>query len=365
VRIFFTGGGTGGHLYPALAIARAAVKLDGSVRPYFIGAQRGIEREILPKSEFEHVLLDLHPLYRSRPWENWKTARGFLRAWREIDRIARQERPAALVGTGGYAAGAALAWAAMKRVPIGIQEQNSFPGLTVRYFSAFAREVWLGFPEASGLLRLRSTGSAVDTGNPIAPPPDPRPVREAARLSWNLPHDDGAVLLVTGGSQGSRALNDAMAEWIRAGIPGSLSVIWATGRANFDAYRDFESPRVRVRAYLDPMANAYAAADLALTRAGAMTTAELSAWGIPMVLVPLPTAAADHQTANAVALQAAGAAIHLPQSQLGVQSLRETIEPLVLNRSRFRELAAGALKRARPDAAAQIAKRLLDMAASG
>lgn len=364
MRIFFSGGGTGGHLYPALAIARSAVKINSSVRPFFIGARRGIEREILPGTEFEHVLLDLHPLYRSRPWENWKTVHGFRNAFREIDRIAGGDQVAAVVGTGGYAAGAALAWGARRGVPIGIQEQNSFPGLTVRFFSKYAREVWLGFPEASGRLQLRSTGLAVDTGNPIAPPPSPRPSREAARDEWGLPHNEGAVLLVSGGSQGSRALNEAVASWIRAGVPNGVSVIWATGRAGFDSFREFESARIRVRAYLDPMASAYAAADLALTRAGAMTTAELCAWEIPMVLVPLPTAAADHQTANARALEEAGAAVLLPQSALTVESLMDTMGQLLTDPERRSALARGALARARPDAAEQIARRLLAMAGS-
>lgn len=364
MRIFFSGGGTGGHLYPALAIARAVVRLRGDVEPFFIGARRGIERDVLPGTEFEHLLLDLHPLYRSRPWQNWRTLRGFAGAWREIDRVASLGRPSAVVGTGGYAAGAALAWASRRGVPFAIQEQNSFPGLTVRYFARRAREVWLGFPEAASRLRLRSPDAAVDTGNPISPPPAQRPTREAARSLWGLPPDDGSVLLVSGGSQGARALNEAVAEWIRAGLPPSMSMIWATGRTSFDSFRQFEAPRVRVRAYLDPMADAYAAADLALTRAGAMTTAELSAWGLPMVLVPLPTAAADHQTANALALERAGAAVHLPQSRLSVQTLREVVVPLATDASRRAALARGALHRARPHAADQIAERLLRLASS-
>ncbi|HEU4585516.1 MAG TPA: glycosyltransferase, partial [Gemmatimonadaceae bacterium] len=187
MRVFFTGGGTGGHLYPALAIARALVKLDGSARPFFVGARRGVEREILPGTEFEHVLLDLHPLYRSRPWNNWRTAAGLAGAWRTLSRVAHRERPALVVGTGGYASGAALAWAVTHRVPIALQEQNSHPGITTRAFSRFAREIYLGYAEARALLHPRADAWVGDTGNPIEPPPVPRPDRAAAREKWGFP----------------------------------------------------------------------------------------------------------------------------------------------------------------------------------
>lgn len=362
MRILFTGGGTGGHLYPALAIARAVVALDPSVRPHFIGARRGIERTVLPTTEFSHELLDLHPLYRAAPWNNWRTAAGLISALRAIGTGVRQERPAAVVGTGGYAAGAVLGYAALHGIPYGIQEQNSFPGLTVKLFARRAREVWLGFPEAAGALTLGPRSTAVDTGNPIEPPPVARAPRADALARWGFAPDDGLVLLVFGGSQGARALNDAVAAWVRRGLPPGIRLIWGTGTASYDQYAPLESDRVRVRAYLAPIADAYAAADLALTRAGAMTTAELCAWGIPMALVPLPTAAADHQTANAVALERAGAALHLPQRTLSVDLLDEQIGALAAHPERRASLAAGATARARPDAARVIAGRVLAMA---
>ncbi len=362
MRILFTGGGTGGHLYPALAIARAVVALEPLARPHFIGAQRGIERTVLPTTEFSHDLLDLHPLYRTRPWNNWRTAAGLLTAFAAIDRRVRQDRPLAVVGTGGYAAGAVLGYAAVRGIPYGIQEQNSFPGLTVKLFARRARELWLGFPEASRALRLGPGSRAVDTGNPIEPPPLVRPSRAETLARWQLPDDGGPVLLVFGGSQGARALNDTVAAWVQRGLPDGLKLIWGTGTASYEDYAPLENPRVRVRAYLSPIADAYAAADLALTRAGAMTTAELCAWGVPMALVPLPTAAADHQTANAVALERAGAALHLPQRDLSVDLLDREFRRLLAEPSARASLAEGAARRARPDAAEQIARRVLEMA---
>ena len=361
MRIWFAGGGTGGHLYPGLAIARALVRQNASVQPYFVGALRGIEKDVLPTSEFPHRLLDLHPLYRQRPWENWRTLRGAFGAWRALGALAKEERPAALVATGGYAAGLALAWARTHGVPYVVQEQNSFPGLTTRFFSRWARECYLGFPEAGPRLSPGKRTQLVDTGNPIEPPPTPRPSRAEARRLWELPPNGGRVLLVFGGSQGSAAMNKVVDQWLSRALPPDLHVIWATGKKNYDAHKHRESERVRVRPYLAPIADAYAASDLALVRAGAMGTAELCAWGVPMLLCPLPTAAADHQTANARALDAAGAGTMILQSELTPERLDAELRGLLHDDVRMTRMAAAAVARGRPDAAATIAGRILRM----
>jgi UDP-N-acetylglucosamine--N-acetylmuramyl-(pentapeptide) pyrophosphoryl-undecaprenol N-acetylglucosamine transferase len=358
VRIFVTGGGTGGHLYPALAIARALVKLESRLDPLFIGARRGIERDVLPTTEFRHELLDLHPLYRTRPWQNWRTARGLVSAWARIAALARESPPHFVIGTGGYAAGATMMFAARRKIPLFIQEQNSFPGRTVRVFSRYAREIYLGFPEGGDLLPERAQARAVFTGNPIAPPPIPRPAKAPARAAWGL-DPDGTVVLVFGGSQGSAALNAAIDAWVVRGLPDGVQLIWATGKAHFDRHAPRESARVRVRPYLSPIADAYAASDMAITRSGAMTTAELAAWQIPPILVPLPTAAADHQTVNAKALAAAGAARWIRQDELTTDRLDALVRELIATPGALASLADRELERARPKAAEDIARRIL------
>lgn len=361
MRIFFAGGGTGGHLYPALAIARSMVKQDSSIKPMFIGAKRGIEKDILPNSEFQHVLLDLHPLYRQKPWQNWRTVWGMISAWRRIGRLAVL-RPDVIVGTGGYVAVAALSYAVFHRIPIVQHAGDSFPGLTARMFARFSKIMFLGFPEAEDHLSHRGKTRFVDSGNPIEPPPDPLPDRTAARQTWGFPARSGVVLLVYGGSQGSEAINKVVDNWIARGLPEGLNLIWATGPKNIDRYRKRESERVKVRGYLDPIRDAYAASDLALARAGAMTTSELCAWGIPMVLVPLPNSAGDHQSDNAKALAAAGAAVNLRQSKLDVASLDGTVRELVADPARVSALADGARARGRPYAAEAIAEQILSLA---
>jgi UDP-N-acetylglucosamine--N-acetylmuramyl-(pentapeptide) pyrophosphoryl-undecaprenol N-acetylglucosamine transferase len=360
-RVVFAGGGTGGHLYPGIAIARALVRARPSIEPFFIGARRGIEREVLPRTEFPHLLLDLHPLYRSAVWNNWRTLVGAASAWRAITKFFAKDPPAVVVGTGGYAAGIVLAHAVVHRIPIVQQAGDSFPGLTARAFSRYSREIYLNFPEAARVLKAHHPGSLVDTGAPIEPPPSPRPDRRAARAHWGFPTEGGRVLLVYGGSQGSLAINRAVSEWIGSGLPADVYIIWATGRGTHDQFKHLESDRVRVRDYLSPVADAYAATDLAVARAGAMTTAELFAWGIPAILIPLPTAAADHQTTNARTLEQAGAALHLPQSALSAERLRMTIQQILTTPGELERLANATAARARPHAAEEIARRILNV----
>jgi UDP-N-acetylglucosamine--N-acetylmuramyl-(pentapeptide) pyrophosphoryl-undecaprenol N-acetylglucosamine transferase len=164
------------------------------------------------------------------------------------------------------------------------------------------------------------------------------------------------VLLVFGGSQGARGINQVVARWVEQGIPSGLCILWATGKGQFDAYKQLDRADVRVVPYLNPIAEAYATADVALVRGGMMGTSEISAWGIPSVIVPLPTAANDHQTANAKVLESAGAAICLPQAQLSVARLEQEIGGLFADPARLAKMAAAAKARGRPQAAEEIAR---------
>ncbi len=364
MNVLFAGGGTGGHLYPALAIARALQNRQPNAQPFFIGAQRGIERDVLPGTGFPHVLLDLHPLYRRAPWKNVLTLSSVLSGWRRVREISRQQGARMVVATGGYAAGAAIAVAATSRIPLVLQEQNSFAGQTIRLGSRYAREIYLGFPEASRSLPLDARQRCVDTGNPIEPPPlaSMRLSREQARAQWGFSGVSNPVVLIFGGSQGSAALNDLVAGWLSAVAgPNGVNVIWATGKDLYDRYSHLANNHVAIRPYLAPIADAYSASDLALTRAGAMTTAELCAWGIPGILVPLPTAAADHQTANAKALESAGVALRVDQKAITGLQLGEIVMSLVRDDRRRQEMSRRALERARPDAADTIARRILSL----
>ena len=360
MNVVFAGGGTGGHLYPGLAIARAMVRLDPSVRPFFIGAERGIERTVLPDSGFPFALLPLHPLYRRQPWNNGKTIIGVLAGWGRLGAMMRELSPAVVVGTGGYASGLTMAWAIAHGVPTVQQVADAIPGMTARIFSRWARALYLGFGEAERRLPRRAATEVVIIGNPVDPPPNPGISQAAARALFHMPENGvNRVVLVFGGSQGARAINDSVRDWVASGLPAGLHLIWATGPAGYDDYKQWAGTTVVVRPYLSPISDAYAACDLAVTRAGAMTCAELTAWGRPAILVPLPTAAADHQTGNARAIAAAGAGVLLPQLELTGGRLAGEIVSLLGDGQRLDSMAERSREIGRPHAAEVIARHIL------
>lgn len=357
--VLIAGGGTGGHLMPALAIADAILEHAPSIEPVLVGAVRGVEARILPTRDFRFHLLPSEPIYRRSWWKNlrWPFVAG--RLLRAVSRVFETEQPAAVVGTGGYASAPVVWWAAQHRVPTAIQEQNAYPGLASRWLSRRVRHVYLGLPEAQRLLRFGSDTQVFDTGNPIAPP---RPERRAsARAKFGL---DGrrSVVLVTGGSQGALAINRSVAGWLDSGGPANATLIWVTGRGSFDEFSRYQHPpEVQVVDFLDPMADAYSVADLVVSRAGMITVAELCAWGLPNILIPLPTAAADHQTYNAQVLAAAGASLLLPQSELSPERLGDVVGGLLGDAVRRKEIGERALARGRPHSAREIVSKLLTL----
>src|SRR5437762_1310695 len=314
MRVLLAGGGTGGHLMPALALAQALQDAGKGIEPVLVGAERGIEAQVLPRYPFRHHLLPMEPIYRRTWWNNVRALVTAGRAWRAVGRVLDAEQPVIVVGTGGYAAGPVV-WRAQQRgLPTVLQEQNAFPGLATRWLARRARQVHLGFPEARERLRVGPRTAVFALGNPIRVP-EPGS-REAAVVELGL-LPTRPTLLVFGGSQGARAINYAVASALERRLLDEVNVVWGTGTAHADALARYAVPgRVVVRGFFDPIAPAYRAADLVVSRAGAMTVAELCAWGKPSILVPLPTAAADHQTRNASALAAVGAAIQLSEEPL-------------------------------------------------
>jgi UDP-N-acetylglucosamine--N-acetylmuramyl-(pentapeptide) pyrophosphoryl-undecaprenol N-acetylglucosamine transferase len=359
-RILIAGGGTGGHLMPALAIAQALTDTAPDVEPVLVGAVRGVEARLLPTRDFRYHLLPSEPIYRRTWWRNlrWPLIAG--RLLREVGRVFAEERPIAVLGTGGYASAPVVWWATRHGVPTAIQEQNAYPGLATRLLSRRVRHVYLGLPEARSLLRFGNRTEVFDTGNPISPPtPDRRP-QALARFGL-----DGTrpVVLVTGGSQGALAVNRAVAGWLDAGGPRGADLLWVTGRGTYEEFAvRHRPPSVQVIDFLDPMGDGYAVADVVVSRAGMITVAELCAWGLPSVLVPLPTAAADHQTHNARVLADAGASALLRQADLTPAVLGDAVGTLLRDRTRRETMASRALARGRPHAAADIVSKILTLA---
>jgi UDP-N-acetylglucosamine--N-acetylmuramyl-(pentapeptide) pyrophosphoryl-undecaprenol N-acetylglucosamine transferase len=359
--ILIAGGGTGGHLMPALALASELRRLRPDLEPVLVGAVRGIERSLLPTRDFRYVLLPAEPLYRRQWWRNFRWPLVAGRLLRSVDALLDRERPVAVLGTGGYASAPVVYLAGRRGIPTAIQEQNAFPGLATRLLSGRVRHVYLGAPEARGHLRLRKGVEVFDTGNPITPPDPSR--APAARRRFGLT-GGRPVVLITGGSQGALALNEATAGWLDAGGGRAITVLWATGRGSYERFRRCHNPPdVQVFDFLDPIADGFAVADLVVGRAGMMTCAELCAWGLPSILIPLPTAAADHQTSNARALERAGAARVLLQAELTPGRLGQDISRLLDRSDERLPMARAALARGRPGASAEIVSRLLTLLA--
>ena len=359
VKVLIAGGGTGGHLMPALALAQALSAARSDVAILLVGAERGIEARLLPNYPYPYRLLPMEPLYRRTWWRNARLPMVAWRTWRAVDQLLDAEQPVVVVGTGGYAAGPTV-WRAQRHgVPTALQEQNAFPGLATRWLAGGAHQLHLGFPEARTRLTPGAGTQVFAFGNPIRPP-EPGD-RVAARRSLGLDPTRPCVL-VFGGSQGARALNNALAGALERGALPGVSVLWGTGAAAEAGLAGrAESGVVIVRGFFDPMTTVYSAADLVVCRAGAMTVAELCAWGKPSVLVPLPTAAADHQTYNARALADAGAAILLPERELTADSLGKTVMGLLADQARLAAIGGGARGRGQPDAAKQIASTILTL----
>jgi len=343
---------------PALAIAAAMADLVPEVEPVLVGAERGIEAGLLPRRPYRYHLLPAHPIYRRQWWKNARWPLVLPSLYRGLRRIFADERPRLVLGTGGYASAPVAWWALRKGIPLAIQEQNAYPGLATRWCAPRARHVYLGLPEAEQHLGRGARTELFVTGNPIVPPtPEIRP---QSRRRFGGGDDDFAVL-VTGGSQGARAINEAVASWLEAGST-DVAVLWVTGRASYDRFRRYHAPpRVQVIDFLDPIADGYAAADAVIGRAGALTVAELCAWGLPSVLVPLPSAAARHQEKNADAMARAGAAWHLSQDRLDGAALGAAVERLRAEPETRRAMALAARERGKPDAVRAIVSHLLTL----
>lgn len=359
MKVLFTGGGTGGHLMPALALAQALRAERPDAEVVIVGAERGIESEVLPRYPYRYLLLPVEPIYRHAWWRNIRWPVVAWRAWRAAGATLDSEAPDIVVGTGGYVSGPVV-WRAQRRgIATALQEQNALPGITTRWLARRARQIHLGFPEAQARLQPGSRTVVFALGNPIRPP-EPGD-RNTALAGFGL-GPERLTVLVFGGSQGARALNYAVAGALEHGGLSDINLLWGTGPMHASTFARYAvRGRVVVQGFFDPMARAYRAADLVVCRAGAMTTAEVCAWGKPSVLVPLPHATANHQLHNARALEQSGAAVVLEERDLMGRSLSALVHQLLADPTRREALARAARSRGQPNAAREVMSKILTL----
>ena len=352
------GGGTAGHVLPGLAVADALVaRGHDRATIHFVGSERGIEAQLVPQAGYPVTLLPGRGVQRRFTRDNLGAVWGLLRALVQGVALVRTERPAVVLVLGGYASVACVVGAALWRVPIVVTEQNARAGAANRLASRFAKACAVPFAETDLPHR-------VVTGNPVRPEVlavDRASQRDTARLALDLPVDRTVVAVVTG-SLGARRVNDAVrGAAVRWAERTDLAIRHVVGRRDIDvALADLPTLPVgglvyQVVAYEEHMDTVLAAADLLVGRAGGTTVAELAEVGLASVLVPLPVAPRDHQTANAGPLVRAGAAILVPDAELDAERLATEVEPLLDDPARLAEMGAAARRLARPDAAERVA----------
>ena len=347
-RVLIAGGGTGGHLFPGIAVADE-LRRRGVREILFVGSRRGIEREAVPRAGYPVELLDVGGVRGQGVLGAALALARIGPAFGRSVRIQRTFRPDLAIGVGGYAAFPAIAAAWIGRVPVVLMEQNAAPGWVTRALAPLAQRVCASFPGTLATLGAR----AVLTGNPVRWSPGPSAAEHRSAVVLRL--------LVFGGSAGARRLNDIVPGAVaRSRLP--IEVLHQSGAADCERvrrhYRE-AGVEARVTPFIDDMARAYAWADLVVCRAGATTIAELTALGVAALLVPYPHAAGDHQRINAEALVAAGAAMMIRDPELDEKGLARQLIELAAQPARLAEIRAAARLLGQPDAAVRVVDECL------
>ena len=359
LRVVVAGGGTGGHLYPGIAVARELLRRQPDARVTFAGTARGIEVRVIPREGFELDLLRSAGLKGTSPIARVRGVLllplGGLDAWRILSR----RQPDVVIGVGGYSSGPVVLAAALRRIPTLLMEQNAVPGLTNRTLARWVDAAAVTFDETLTYFGRRG----FVTGNPVrAEFFEKHNGQEPADVNRSAPR-----VLIFGGSQGAHAINMAMVEAAPrlAAHPGRLAITHQTGERDLEHVRDGyrrAGLEARVEPFLFDMDREVKAADLVVCRAGATTLAELTAAARPALLIPLPTAADDHQRKNAEVLARAGAAELIEQRSLSGSGLADRIVALASDAPRRAAMARAAQALAKPDAARDIADKVLELA---
>lgn len=362
MRVLIAGGGTGGHLYPGVALARELLRRDPATAVSFVGTAQGIEARVVPREGFE---LDLIRVAGLKGKSRAERLRGFLLlpiaavdAWLVLSR----RRPDVVVGVGGFASGPVLALAALRRYPTLLLEQNALPGVTNRLLARLVRAAAVNFEAA--LTYFPRTGFVA--GNPVRPEFFPAQ-NEEANDRFTRPRD-AARVLIFGGSQGAHAINVAMVEAAARLAASGIrpAITHQTGERDLDLVRaayERAGMAARVEAFIYEIEREMKAADVVICRSGATTLAELAASGTPAILVPLPNSTDDHQRRNAEVVAGAGAAVVIEERDLTGETLAAAMTGLLGNGDARRRMAGAARALARPDAAARIADKVYELAA--
>lgn len=354
MKYLISGGGTGGHIFPAISIANALKELDPEADILFVGALGRMEMERVPQAGYKIVGLPVRGFNRAQPWKNVSVMIDLVKSIRQVRKIIREFKPNVGVGVGGYASGAAM-WAAAKMgIPILLQEQNGFAGVTNKILKDKASKICVAY---EGMERFFPAEKIILTGNPV---------RQNLTEGKKDKKQDAKTLLIIGGSLGARTINEA----IKAALPelaqSGIHVVWQTGKGYYEkckaAWEIAGSPaNIECLDFLSDMPDRYAQSDLVISRAGASSISELCLLGKPAILVPSPNVAEDHQTHNAMALVNKNAAVLVKDAE-AAEKLIPTALTLIQDEQQLKALHSNVLKLAQKDSARRIAEEVIKLA---
>ena len=359
MRVMLTGGGTGGHIYPALAIAKGLLASDPETQILYVGIRDGMEARLVPEAGITFAGISGKGLPRRLSLDTLKVMGNSFKALWETKKLLHQFHPDLVVGTGGFVSGPVVLTAALFNIPTLLHEQNALPGITNRLLARVVRRVMVTFPESRERFGVKKKLELV--GLPVRP--EIGQVSRDSGSKYLKLRSDRLTLLVTGGSRGARTLNQAMIEVLaQLAQRPEIQVIWATGKATYTETIEglkkraisWERPEWRVLEYLKDMPEALACADLFIGRSGAASLAELMVAGIPSVLIPYPHAAENHQEHNARALVQAGAAQIILDSELSGERLWKAVNELISQPELLAKMGVAARSLAQPQALNKI-----------
>jgi len=361
-RIIISGGGTGGHIFPAISIANALRKIDPDIEILFVGAEGRMEMEKIPAAGYRIIGLPVAGLHRSLTLKNIKVLIKLFKSLRIAKKVIKEFNPHVVVGVGGYASGPVLRQAGRMGIPTLIQEQNSYAGVTNKLLAKKASAICVAY---DGMDKYFPAGKIIKTGNPVRQNFDKlKGLTDEAFSFFNL-KKEFPVVLVLGGSLGAGSINNSLSENINKLKDSDCQWLWQTGKYYFENVKALVSvsfcENISVHGFINRMDYAYAAADVILSRAGAGTISELCLVGKPVILIPSPNVAEDHQTKNARALSDKDAAVLIHDDQ-AIKSLVDEVIKLISDKDKRDQLSDNILKMANRDADIRIAEEILKLA---
>ena len=360
IRVIISGGGTGGHVFPAIAIAHALKEKNPAIEILFVGAEGRLEMEKVPEAGYRIEGLWISGFQRSLSWQNLMFPFKLISSIIKARKIINKFLPDVAVGVGGYASGPVMFVASKINIPVVIQEQNSYPGITNKLLAKEASKICVAY---DGMDRFFPKENIIKTGNPVRQEiVENIATKEEGATFFNM-DPTKKTLLVIGGSLGSRTINESIKGGMDAIVEAGYQLIWQTGKFYYPNLAELGNKypdKVKIVPFIKEMDKAYAAADVIISRAGAIAISELCLVGKPVILVPSPTVAEDHQTKNAQALEQKHAAVMVKDIEAREKLVPEALG-LLKNETKQQELSANIKKQGMADSAERIAEEILKL----